>query len=58
MPVTGSPAAESALAVPPVETSSHPRSASALANGSKPALLETLIKALIKNPVDRRHPPV
>jgi hypothetical protein len=47
MPMTGSPACASARAVPPVDTSSHPRWTSAAANGIRPDLSETLSKARI-----------
>src|SRR5215204_3950592 len=39
---TGSPASAKAFAVPPVETNSKPRAASALPNGIRPDLSETL----------------
>ena len=43
---TGTPAAASALAVPPVERSSTPRRASACPRVSSPVLSETLTSAL------------
>src|SRR5688572_11977511 len=46
MPVTRTPASSRARAVPPVDTSSYPRPASACANGNRPVLSETLIRAL------------
>ena len=42
---TASPASASALAVPPVETSSTPRAASAWAKGTSPVLSETESRA-------------
>ncbi len=39
IPATGSPAARRARAVPPVDTSSHPAAARAVANGTRPGLV-------------------
>src|ERR1044071_2223943 len=45
IPMTGSPASASALAVPPVDTSSHFLSDRTRANGTRPVLSETLSNA-------------
>ena len=44
-PVTGTPAASRALAVPPVDSTSKPRATSSLANSTAPVLSDTLINA-------------
>ena len=49
MPMTGSPAAASALAVPPVDTSSKPRPARAAAKATSPVLSETLRSARMES---------
>ena len=52
IPVTFTPDAVSAFAVPPVDTSSKPREASAWANGTSPVLSETLMRRSRSHRVD------